>query len=125
MIPGLKNSYRRKVAISQALADRLRLFTHEYRFAIGSGSRQSQRRVLCRHWHKLTASTIPGVGRRINLHALRHTAFSRLYSATKDLLLVKQWAGHKSVNSTMVYMHLEASGAADSATQLLLKNLAS
>lgn len=41
-------------------------------------------------------------------HALRHTFGTQLYKSTKDLALVKRELGHKSINSTMVYVHLAA-----------------
>jgi hypothetical protein len=30
-----------------------------------------------------------------------------LYEVTKDIMLVKQWAGHKSLSSTLVYMQVD------------------
>jgi integrase len=39
-------------------------------------------------------------------HALRHTYATRLYSKTKNLLLVQQSLGHRSSKNTEVYAHL-------------------
>ncbi len=38
------------------------------------------------------------------LHALRHTKAIRAYRKTKDIKLVQQVLGHKSIQSTMVYV---------------------
>jgi integrase len=84
-------------------------------------TRESRRRALCRRFHRLTQSLL---GRRVNLHCLRHTSFSRLYAATKDLLLVKEWAGHKSIQSTLVYMTLENLAEANKTQAAILRDLA-
>jgi integrase len=123
-IPGLKGSDARIVRVSTQLVEKLRVLPHAgpWRKSIGDGMPQSQRRALCRHFRKLTSKLL---GRPINLHALRHTAFSRLYLATRDLLLVKAWAGHRNIQSTMAYMHVDQREQADLRAAELLKNLAS
>jgi integrase/recombinase XerD len=37
------------------------------------------------------------------LHSLRHTSAVRLYQKSKDLLLVKRFLGHRSIETTMIY----------------------
>lgn len=44
--------------------------------------------------------------RRISFKTLRHWKASTLYAKTKDLLLVKETLGHRSISSTMRYTHL-------------------
>lgn len=44
--------------------------------------------------------------RRISFKTLRHWKASTLYARTKDLLLVKETLGHRSISSTMKYTHL-------------------
>jgi integrase/recombinase XerC len=39
-------------------------------------------------------------------HALRHTALSNLYRATKDLRAVQKQARHANINTTEIYTHL-------------------
>lgn len=39
------------------------------------------------------------------VHALRHTFAINLYRACKDLHIVKQCLGHKSLNNTMIYLN--------------------
>jgi integrase/recombinase XerD len=43
---------------------------------------------------------------KIRLYDLRHFYGSMLYHKTKDLIYVKEMLGHKSISSTMRYMHL-------------------
>lgn len=122
-IAPLKNSLPRQVTLSSNLQAKLRSLTKDRwsdSFSPGSTT-DSRRRVLARHFAALTKTIL---GRSVNLHALRHTAFSRLYAATKDLLLVKQWAGHRSVSSTMVYMRLDHAEEANRANCALLQDMA-
>lgn len=44
--------------------------------------------------------------RCISFKTLRHWKASTLYAKTKDLLLVKETLGHRSISSTMKYTHL-------------------
>lgn len=48
-----------------------------------------------------------GLGRPIKLYALRHTAGTRAWRATRDLLVVQQQLGHASPLSTQVYTHVD------------------
>lgn len=40
-------------------------------------------------------------------HTLRHTYATYMYKQTKDILLVKELLGHKSVVSTQIYTHID------------------
>ena len=46
------------------------------------------------------------LGFKGSTHTLRHTAASLMYQNTRDVLLVKEFLGHKSIESTQIYMHL-------------------
>ena len=41
----------------------------------------------------------------LGFHCLRHTVGVLLYSSSKDILAVKTILGHKSIDSTMIYMN--------------------
>ncbi len=43
---------------------------------------------------------------RISLHTLRHWKATMLYHQTKDILYVKQFLGHKKVETTLLYIQL-------------------
>lgn len=47
-----------------------------------------------------------GFERPYGFHALRHTALSNLYRATKDLRAVQKAARHAHINTTQIYTHL-------------------
>jgi integrase len=116
----LKGSLPRRVELSPGLAERLAPLLSP--FPLGASlfpgaAKASWRRLLLRHHHARMTMLI---GRRRPLKALRHTAMARVYSATGDLLLTRAWAGHVSVNSTLVYMEevRQAEGSAANLTAL-------
>lgn len=39
-------------------------------------------------------------------HTLRHTIATLMYEQTQDILLVKEFLGHKSIESTQIYTHI-------------------
>lgn len=121
-IDPLKRSELRRVTISQNLTSKLARYERPLRYYLGETVRpDSLRRSLARHLSRtLQNLSIPDT----NLHTLRHTAITRLYVATKDLILTKQWAGHRSINSTMCYMHADLKAQANEKASDLLKNLA-
>ncbi len=124
-VPPLKGSSHRQIALSLNLQAKLRRLPAPglWSEALGApqSTRASRRRGLDRHFK----ATLTSLGLRpTNLHTLRHTALSALYAETQDLMLVKAWAGHRSISSTVIYVHLDAQARADRAHQSLLKRLA-
>lgn len=49
---------------------------------------------------------------RITCHSLRHAFGTHLYEDGVDLLTIKALLGHKSLNSTTIYVHLASNGTA-------------
>ena len=47
-----------------------------------------------------------GISKRVHFHLLRHTYLTRLYSATKNLRLVQEVAGHADISTTQIYTHI-------------------
>lgn len=45
--------------------------------------------------------------RGLRLHAYRHAYATRLYHSTKDLALVQRALGHKDLETTMIYLHIQ------------------
>lgn len=61
---------------------------------------------LSRHIHEHEDRL--GWPRRITCHSFRHALGTHLYENGTDLLTIKALLGHKSLNSTMIYVHLAA-----------------
>jgi site-specific recombinase XerD len=51
-------------------------------------------------------SALKKLGYKGSTHTLRHTAATIMYKQTNDILLVKEFLGHKSINSTQIYTHM-------------------
>lgn len=63
---------------------------------------------LSRHIHDVERSL--GWEARITCHSLRHAFGTHLYEDGVDLLTIKALLGHKSLNSTTIYVHLASNG---------------
>ncbi|MCD8249964.1 MAG: site-specific integrase [Lachnospiraceae bacterium] len=63
---------------------------------------------LSRHIHAVERSL--GWPERITCHSLRHAFGTHLYEDGTDLLTIKALLGHKSLNSTTIYVHLAGNG---------------
>lgn len=51
-----------------------------------------------------------GLEHRLTCHAFRHAFGTHLYENGTDLLTIKTLLGHKSLNSTTIYVHLAENG---------------
>jgi len=45
--------------------------------------------------------------KEIHFHTLRHWKATQLYHQTKDILYVKEFLGHKKLDSTLIYINIE------------------
>ena len=107
-----KNGNPRTVKISDNLASLLR--THIVRYNLKEndnlfkGHEEHYGDAFARVRNRLAEKIADPTIRRIRLYDLRHFFATMLYHKTKDILLVKQQLGHKSINSTLIYIDLEA-----------------
>jgi site-specific recombinase XerC len=96
LVPKLQRFWRYKFAQRESLEPEAPLFCAQ------SGRRPSKRRVqvLFRDWQ-----VIAGFDRLYPFHALRHTAVTNVYRASRDLFLAQRFARHASPLTTVVYTH--------------------
>lgn len=59
-----------------------------------------------------------GWERRLTCHSFRHAFGTHLYENGTDLLTIKTLMGHKSLASTMIYIHLASNGAGSAVSPL-------
>lgn len=64
-------------------------------------------------WHIHAVERMLGWEERITCHSLRHAFGTHLYEDGVDLLTIKALLGHKSINSTTIYVHLAAGGTSN------------
>ncbi len=58
------------------------------------------------------------MGAAYYLSFLRHAFGTHLYEDGVDLLTIKALLGHKSINSTTIYVHLASNGTSDAVSPL-------
>jgi integrase len=94
LIPKLRRAWRFKYGAGESLAPKAPLFCNQ------AGGRISKRRVqiIFRNWQ-----VCAGFGRIYNFHALRHTAVTNVYRASRDLFLAQRFARHASPLTTTIY----------------------
>ncbi|WP_322469164.1 site-specific integrase [Hydrogenophaga sp. SNF1] len=62
---------------------------------------------------------VTGEAGKITLHTARHTFASRMLTSGMSLVEVQGLLGHKNIQSTMVYSHVEAGAVAEKAARVL------
>lgn len=77
----------------------------------GDSSKPIDTFYLLRHIHAVERSL--GWEERITCHSLRHAFGTHLYEDGVDLLTIKALLGHKSLNSTTIYVHLASNGVSN------------
>lgn len=92
LVKATKNSNDREIRISRPLMCSLQSLPTDTLFDI-STSRVRQ------IWYALRPDSI-----KKRFHCFRHSFGVELYKASKDIMYVKSAMGHKSINSTMVYV---------------------
>lgn len=54
----------------------------------------------------IVTTAMRNLGLEGSTHTLRHTIATLMYEQTQDILLVKEFLGHKSIESTQIYTHI-------------------
>jgi integrase/recombinase XerD len=70
-------------------------------------SRYSQRGV---QWAITQACKASGIAKEVSAHTLRHTYATHLLEDGLDIVSVKDLLGHECIETTMIYLHVAASG---------------
>jgi site-specific recombinase XerC len=97
LMPKLEGFWSYKIRRGEPLDPAAPLFCSQ------SGQRISKRRVqvVFRNWQ-----AIAGFDRLYPFHALRHTAVTNVYRASRDLFFAQRFARHVSPLTTVAYTHV-------------------
>ena len=106
-----KNRYERFAPLSKYALDILTKYWYQYGKPMGwlfpkqtDYTKPIDTFFLSRHIHKHEERL--GWSKRITCHSFRHALGTHLYENGTDLLTIQAILGHKSINSTTIYIHL-------------------
>jgi integrase len=88
----------------------------------GAMTRWTLQKMFHRYCERVSDARVKRVEKAIpegamRFHALKHTGITFVALGSKDLLATKDWAGHASISSTMIYAHPDARTTANLAQQ--------
>jgi integrase len=101
-----KGSNSRILPISNKLIDMLNRLPKDKETIFGA-SKETLRRVFGVSRNRIAERVKNPRLRKMHLHTFRHWKATMEYHKTKDIIHVKQILGHKSIESTMIYINIE------------------
>jgi site-specific recombinase XerD len=104
-----KGNKQRLVPLSQKLLTELRLFWKTHRNSVWLfPGRLPEEPLKTSILQKICKRAVvrAGLNRRVCTHTLRHTFATELLEAGVDLLAISKILGHKSLNTTTIYLHV-------------------
>ena len=96
----------------------IHLDTRDVVHALDTAARDGYRTYLLRFNGAKKRADLPN----IQPYDLRHTAITRLIRAGVPLPAVQKWAGHRSINTTLTYVHMDQSDLEEAARKLKAYN---
>jgi site-specific recombinase XerD len=63
-------------------------------------------KIKAREIQYIITNAMKTLGIKGSTHTLRHTIATKMYEQTQDILLVKEFLGHRSITSTQIYTHI-------------------
>ena len=102
-----KNSKPRIIKVSRNQINRLMALERKDKRVFGNTS-YNTRRTCWGHTRRRLAKKLnnPEIA-KVTFHSVRHWYATTLYHETKNILLVQRRLGHRSINSTLVYVEIE------------------
>lgn len=108
-----KNSNPRQIEITDKLVTMLKRIPKTNELVFGENAAKRMRQLF--HWTRtrLAYRTQNPRIKEIHLHSFRHWGATMLYHDTKDIILVMNRLGHRSITSTQIYVKLLKTGNKD------------
>ncbi|MFN7181370.1 MAG: tyrosine-type recombinase/integrase [Planctomycetota bacterium] len=111
-----KGSKQRLCFFPKSLQNLLKKYLRERKIFLNMKNKDTDYVFINRFGDKITERSIhrrlvlwgrvAGIGKKIHPHILRHSFATYLMSAGVDIMFLKELLGHKSINTTQVYTHI-------------------
>ena len=114
-----KGGNQRQIYISNKTKEMIQEYLKEYKpteYLFGIKRREIQ---------YIVTQAMKKLGIKGSTHTLRHTIATKMYEQTQDILLVKEFLGHKSIESTQLYTHISNKMVKEAVERNPLNNLKS
>jgi len=102
-----KNGNPRMFTMSTKLVNMLSTLPKINKYVFGTNSKRTRQSVYYKQRRRLATKLGNQRLLRIGFHSFRHWKATTLYHKTKDPLLVKEFLGHKSLDTTLLYIQLQ------------------
>jgi integrase/recombinase XerD len=109
-----KGQKDRLVPLSPRLLDRLRCYWKCFRprtYLFPGAKRDAGLHPTAVQRAFQSARLMSGLRKRASVHTLRHSYATHLLESGTDLRKIQTWLGHKSLNTTAVYLHVGVGGS--------------
>jgi len=101
-----KGSNPRQIEVSNKLLTMLKRYPQDHDLVFGPNANKRMRKNFHSIRARLAYRTQNRRVKQIHLHSFRHWFACMLYHHTKNIMLVKEKLGHRSITSTQVYVQL-------------------
>lgn len=102
-----KGDKQRQVYFTNELKKCLKTYSHAYKPQIYLFESKPNKPYSRRNMYEIIQRAYKLLGiKGMTVHTLRHTVATILYEKTKDILVVKEFLGHQSIESTTIYTHV-------------------
>lgn len=91
------------------------------KYLFGTNNKTTRQTVFYKAKKRLAAKLGNPRLLRIGFHTFRHWKATMLYHQTRDIVLVKEFLGHKSLNTTLLYIQLEKAIFQNSSDEFIVK----
>ena len=117
----LKNGNPRVFRMSNKLIAMLEALPKKNSYVFATNNKVTRQTVFYKAKRRLAAKLNNPRLLRIGFHTFRHWKATMLYHQTKDPLLVKEFLGHKSLDTTLLYIQLEKALFNETADEFTVK----
>jgi integrase len=102
-----KNGNPRIFSISQTLVNMLSRMRKKTEYLFGSPSKTARSAAFYNERKRIARKLGNPRLLKIGLHTFRHWKATMLYHETRDIVLVKEFLGHKTLDVTLLYIQIE------------------